>query len=346
MVSHVVRLAFRTLVLRPAVIGPVEPTMRARELKQLLSLTRQLTPAQREQLMAHLGTEVARDELAEVLQRRTAEHPACPQCACAHVTRYGQADGLQRYKCKGCRRTFNALTGTPLARLRQRDKWLAQAQAMDEGLAVRKVAQRLGVHRTTAFRWRHRFLRLPAELKPQGLTGVVEADETYLLRSFKGQPKRRAAWAARPPRRRGGKATKRGVSSEQVPVLVVRNRAGQTTDQVVDPPSKQPVVDLLSTALAADAVLCTDGSKALVHAAEELRLEHQAVNHHRDGHTRGAWHTQNVSAYHARFKLWLLRFRGVATSYLAHYLGWFRALDRAAQARAKSASFLALAVGA
>jgi len=36
----------------------------------------------------------------------------------------------------------------------------------------------------------------------------------------------------------------------------------------------------------------------------------------------------------------------VATSYLAHYLGWFRALDRAAQERAKSASFLALAVGA
>lgn len=46
----------------------------------------------------------------------------------------------------------------------------------------------MGVHRTTAFRWRHRFLTLPREVKAQHLDGVVEADETYVLRSYKGQP--------------------------------------------------------------------------------------------------------------------------------------------------------------
>jgi hypothetical protein len=40
------------------------------------------------------------------------------------------------------------------------------------------------------------------------------------------------------------------------------------------------------------------------------------------------------------------RFHGVATSYLDHYLGWFRALDRNAQSGAQSASFLAPAIGA
>ncbi|MDB5932788.1 MAG: transposase, partial [Massilia sp.] len=36
---------------------------------------------------------------------------------------------------------------------------------------------------------------------------------------------------------------------------------------------------------------------------------------------------QNVNAYHSRFKQWLRRFNGVASRYLANYLGWRWALD-------------------
>jgi len=40
----------------------------------------------------------------------------------------------------------------------------------------------------------------------------------------------------------------------------------------------------------------------------------------------------------------MTRFKGVATSYLPNYLGWFRALDRNAQSGASAASLLALAM--
>jgi hypothetical protein len=232
-----------------------------------------------------------------------------------------------------------------LARLRHRDKWLEQAQAMDEGLSVRKSAARMGVHRTTAFRWRHRFLRLPCDVKDRALAGVVEADETYVLRSFKGQ--RPAVLAAgRAARRRGGKARQRGLSREQVPILVVRNRAGQTTDTVLEVADKARVSEVLRMALAADAVLCTDGSNFLASVAKALAIEHQPVDVQSGVRVRGAWHIQNVNAYHGRFKEWLRRFKGVATSYLPNYLGWFRALDRHARSGAKPARLLALAVGA
>ena len=42
----------------------------------------------------------------------------------------------------------------------------------------------------------------------------------------------------------------------------------------------------------------------------------------------------------------MARFKGVASSYLASYLGWFRALERSAQMQHRPAPFLALAVGA
>ena len=83
--------------------------------------------------------------------------------------------------------TFNALTKTSMARLRKRERWLDHARAMIEGKSLAKTAALCGVHPATAFRWRHRFLGAPAADKPQRLSGVVEADETFILESFKGR---------------------------------------------------------------------------------------------------------------------------------------------------------------
>ena len=62
----------------------------------------------------------------------------------------------------GCTKSFNALTGTPLARLRHKAKWLEQAQALHEGLSVHQAAERLQVAPSAAFHWRHRFRRIRA----------------------------------------------------------------------------------------------------------------------------------------------------------------------------------------
>ena len=126
--------------------------MRAREMKRLMAMTERLTLAQREVLVASLTSSVTHCEALDLVQARLGPKPSCPKCHAEKVVRNGQADGLQRYKCRGCGVTFNALTGTPLARLRHRDKWLLQAHALDQGLSVRKAARQMGVHRTTSFR--------------------------------------------------------------------------------------------------------------------------------------------------------------------------------------------------
>jgi len=36
---------------------------------------------------------------------------------------------------------------------------------------------------------------------------------------------------------------------------------------------------------------------------------------------------QNVNNYHQRLKQWIMRYKGVATKYLQHYLAWFCFLD-------------------
>ena len=78
--------------------------------------------------------------------------------------------------------------------------------------------------------------------------------------------------------RRGGCGAKRGLSDEQVPVLVARNRTGQMTDQVLSSGNKRGLLAVLPTAIAPDAVLCTDGSAMLASAARDLGIEHHALN--------------------------------------------------------------------
>ena len=68
--------------------------------------------------------------------------------------------------------------------------------------------------------------------------------------SVKGQ-QQAVVSAQRPARRRAGKARQRGLSREQVPILVVRNRAGQTTDSVLEIADKVSVSHMLRIAVAA-----------------------------------------------------------------------------------------------
>jgi len=192
----------------------------------------------------------ALDEATAVVEQRSSERSACPKCAAAGAVRNGFADGLQRYRCRACGATFNALTGTSLARLRHRERWLAQAAALHEGLSVRQAARRLGLHPTTIFRWRHRWLARLCELKASQMPGVVEADETYQLRSYKGQKALLEKETTRWPRRRGGKAAKRGLSAEQVPILVLRSRSGDTSDFVLSNTGKVALKAVLPLALA------------------------------------------------------------------------------------------------
>jgi hypothetical protein len=182
---------------------------------------------------------------------------------------------------------------------------------------------------------------MPERVQPAALTGVAEVDETYFLLSFKG--KRQGL--DRKPRKRGGRASQRGLSHEQVPVLVARDRSGVTMDCVVRTPNTETLSAVLRPFVPADVVLCTDGSKALAGVARTLGVEHHAVNVSAGIRVDGPWHIQNVNAYHSRLKAWIAKFRGVATCYLANYLGWFRAIDRELGGTRKPAQWLTLALG-
>ena len=116
-----------------------------------------------------------------------------------------------------------------MAHLRKKDRWLDHARAMIEGKSLAKTAALCGIHPTTAFRWRHRFLRAPASDKPRGLRGIVEADETFVLESFKG----RRSDLPRKARRRGGTARHPGLHQDNIPILVASTASPPRTCPII-----------------------------------------------------------------------------------------------------------------
>lgn len=81
--------------------------------------------------------------------------------------------------------------------------------------------RRLGVAVSTAFRMRHRFLQEMVQHQPKHVAGLLEADETYVRESQKGN-----RHLTRPARHRGGAAARaKGAPRDiLVPVLVGRLR--------------------------------------------------------------------------------------------------------------------------
>jgi len=190
---------------------------------------------------------------------------------------------------------------------------------------VRKAASDLNVHRNTTFRWRHRFLTWIKHDRPAELHGITEADETYLLESQKGSRK-----LNRKPRKRGGSASKRGISNEQVCILIARDRSKQTVDFVTGNGAitKSILTAKLKPILDVDSLLVSDGNPTYDAFCKTENISHEAVNISQGQRViKGAYHVQNVNAYHSRLKFWLLHFHGVATKYLPNYLGWCRFMD-------------------
>ena len=299
--------------------------MKAPEFLELISAINQLDHHQRAVLTTTLSQLSDEPKVSELIETAFDTKGICPYCSHTESYRHGLAHGLQRYRCKACKKTFNPLTGTPLAHLRYKSKWLDYLDTITHSLTVRQAAIDLDVHRNTTFRWRHRFLTWIKQDRPTTLHGITEADETYLLESHKGSRK-----LDRQPRKRGGSASKRGISDEQVCILIARDRSKQTVDFVTGngPITKAVLSDYLKPILDSDALLVSDSNPSYEAFCKAENITHEAVNLSQGQRVvKGAYHVQNVNAYHSRFKSWLDHFHGVATKYLPNYLGWCRVMD-------------------
>jgi transposase-like protein len=297
--------------------------MDALRFKQIKFSLQLLTRAQKQRLLAIVKDDLAAEQSFNAVEALGDAIKCCPHCSHERWCRWGVSDGLQRYRCKSCLKTFNALTKSPLSRLRHKQEWMVFSTCLREGCSVRKSAALCGIDASTAFRWRHRFLQIPAQKKADNLTGIVEADETFFTESCKGNRQ----LTHRPPRKRGVSSKKR--KGHRVPVLIVRDRSGSVADFIFDVVRKEEFHAALKACIDREATLCSDGNSIYTTFARDENIPHKRVIGIRQVRVIDKiFHIQNLNAYMGRLKSWMTRFNGVSTKYLENYLGWRRLLEK------------------
>jgi transposase-like protein len=63
--------------------------------------------------------------------------PKCGHSDSEQVVKNGQSRGLRRYCCRACGKTFNAITGTPLTKLHNKERLFEQGECLAKGMTVR-----------------------------------------------------------------------------------------------------------------------------------------------------------------------------------------------------------------
>lgn len=299
--------------------------------KDAYEFVSQLPIEEQKKLYAALGNDFEDTEppnaqwIRDIRETRFHDGLACVYCGSRAVKRNGTYRSRQRYLCHDCGRSFNDCTKSPMAGTRYPNKWLSYIQYMVEGMSLRKIAERLHIHLSTAFYWRHKVLFALRLIGFKPLQGIVESDETYFLESEKGNRN----ISHRKSRKRGGSASKRGISKEQVCVLVAHDRNGTLLSKMAGYGriTANEIDEVMGHLLGDSPSLCTDEATNYKRFAELKGLEHHTVNTRRKEYVkRGVYHIQHVNSYHNQLKGWMYRFHGVATKYLDNYLYWHQFL--------------------
>ena len=159
------------------------------ELKVLQQLFTSLSKTDKRSFLASLGdTQIATSPNTPDSSR---EVNTCPHCGSTHFVKNGRGDGKQRYLCRDCRKSFVEFTGTILASSKKDlSVWANYVHCMIEKYPLRRCAKECGITLQTAFLWRHKILdALQNMMSEVTLDGVVEADETFMNISDKGNHK-------------------------------------------------------------------------------------------------------------------------------------------------------------
>ncbi|MBR6172670.1 MAG: IS1595 family transposase [Eubacterium sp.] len=198
---------------------------------------------------------------------------SCIYCEGTQVVKNGKRkDGVQRFLCRDCHRSFIASSDSITSRTRKSvSVWTAYLRCMLDQKTLKQTSEECNISMSTAFTWRHKILDALGELTEKAyLTGIVEVDETFFNVSFKGNHKRSHNFIMpREARKRGNDVHTKGLSSEKVCVPCAINDTGISYARPgkLGKISSDCITAIFENKIAPHAILCTDNERAYLNLA-------------------------------------------------------------------------------
>jgi transposase-like protein len=257
--------------------------------------------------------EAAREHLEAI---RWPNGPVCPHCGESERRPYPLKSKTRKlYKCAACRKQYTVTVGTifegshiPL------NKWLLAFFLLcssKKGMSAHQLHRMLGVTYKSAWFMAHRIryaMEQPPFAKP--LTGVVEADETYV-----GGKERN--------RKRKDKQKKTGRGTDKTPVVVLVERGGEARSFRMANVTGLELKGAIRRNVAKDARIMTDSFKSYRGLHKEF-ASHEYVSHSDGEYARGEVHTNTAENYFSILKRGIDgTYHHISEAHLPRYLAEF-----------------------
>lgn len=274
--------------------------------------------------------EALRDIKTECDKEKKMTKLPCPHCRSDNVKRNGYKCRKQAYICKGCGKSFVETTKTAFQNSHSGESvWKQVIKDTVNGTPIDETAENLDLHHETVFNMRHKILFcLEQEEKnnPTLLEGVCEADETYILDSFKGKKFSPDFW--RKPRKHGAKATKPGLSNEYICVCAGIEREGGAVSVAVNRAAagKEDINNVFGERVSNGTVILSDGAKS--YRILEDCGKCSVLNANDSDGNDSFYNINTVNSFHSFIKERNRDARGFATKYLNRYNALFSKIFR------------------
>jgi transposase-like protein len=237
--------------------------------------------------------------------QRWGETPACPRCGDCDVVQIKAKDGSRNsrflWRCHGCKTQFTVRVGTVMEDspipLRHWCYAFWAACAGKKGVSALQIQRQTGLSYKSALFMMHRIrYAMTPDFAPPKLTGIVEADETYV-----GGKTRNRSRAERLALRAQGYRRMPKQDNYKVPVMALVQRGGEVRALVVPTITANNVREVLLRNIDTSARLMTDESN-LYNRVGKPFASHEAVKHALYEYVRGEAHVNSAESFFSRLK--------------------------------------------
>ena len=248
------------------------------------------------------------DRCREILEElRWPNGVECPRCQSAKLSRIAKRG---QFDCESCGYQFSVTAGTIFhdSHLPLR-KWFVTTYLMTEsrkGISANQIKRMLGIGSyRTAWYLCHRIRAAMVEASPLPLTGVVEADETYIA----GKPRHKAGAPLSGPSWKNRQDAARLFDRKKMIVLGAVERGGKVRLRMVPRARKGQITQFLTDVVDDKAeAIYTDAFRSYDKVGDADTI-HESVNHGEGEWVRGIVHTNTMES------VWSLLDRSIIGSY-------------------------------